>query len=226
MSKSHGILVASDKNQEWLLKWWWERYTRHNNYPVAFVDFGMTPEMADWCKEKGDLIPFSYSIHPSSNKKIVAETERIYGNEVVSVRNCWFKKPLAFTLTPFDKTVWLDLDCEVLGSLAPLFTYKNLALAKEIKNPLLYNSGVIVFEKNSPLIKKWAKESEKASERYIGDEELLSFLIHSKNIKVDELPPEYNWRMCKGLNINAQIIHWVGKWGKEIIKNFGGLPSI
>ncbi len=226
MDKSHGILVASDKNQEWLLKWWWKRYIRHNNHPVAFVDFGMTHEMAEWCKEKGSLIPFSYSIKVSSHKKILNETQSIYGKEIINTRNFWFKKPLAFTLTPFEKTIWLDLDCEVLGSLAPLFAYKNIALAKEITNLSLYNSGVIVYKKNSSLIKKWAKESEKASEHFIGDQELLSFLIHTKKIKVDELPPEYNWRMCKGININAQIIHWVGIWGKEIIKKFGGLPSI
>ncbi|MBM3193073.1 MAG: hypothetical protein FJZ59_02425 [Chlamydiae bacterium] len=226
MKKTEGILVASDSHQEWLLEWWWEKYTKHNSYPVAFVDFGMSSKMALWCKEKGDLIPFSFEVAVSANEKIMTLAKNSYGDEITHTRSCWFKKPLATTLTPFDKTIWLDLDCEVLGPLDPLFTYKHVSLAKDIKEPNTYNSGVIVYKKNSPLIEKWAAASKNGSTNYVGDQNLLSFLIHSENIKIDELPEEYNWRMCQGININAQIIHWVGLWGKEIIKKFGGLPSI
>jgi hypothetical protein len=64
MSQS-GIIVGCDANQEWLLPWWWDHYCKHNSYPVAFVDFGMSEAALAWCQEKGQCIslpPYSYLI--------------------------------------------------------------------------------------------------------------------------------------------------------------------
>lgn len=234
MNKTQGILVASDHHQEWLLKWWWERYSKHNTYPVAFVDFGMSQEMRDWCKEKGELIPFPHPIKVKSNFKIIKMIEAIHTNKVSSPnttkmllnRNSWFKKPLAFTLTPFEKTIWIDLDCEILGSLAPLFAFESLALAKNVHKIFSYNSGVVVYDKNSPIIIKWARDAEKASEHFVGDENFLTYLILSENIKINELPPQYNWTVDRGLNIDVLIFHWLSPKGKQIIKDFGGLSFL
>ncbi len=51
-----GILIGCDQNQEWMLEWWWAHYSRHNCYPVAFVDFGMSQEAKKWCQSKGHWI--------------------------------------------------------------------------------------------------------------------------------------------------------------------------
>ena len=48
-----GIIVASDMQQEWLLPWWWEHYTRFNSFPVAFIDFGMSKERENGVKSEG-----------------------------------------------------------------------------------------------------------------------------------------------------------------------------
>lgn len=56
MNEPFGILVGSNARQEWLLSWWWENYRRHNNDPVSFVDFGLSAEKKEWCKERGRLI--------------------------------------------------------------------------------------------------------------------------------------------------------------------------
>ncbi|MBM3193072.1 MAG: hypothetical protein FJZ59_02420 [Chlamydiae bacterium] len=234
MKTTHGILVATDNEQEWILKWWWENYIRYNSYPVAFVDFGMSPEMVLWCKEKGALIPFTHSIEVRSNFKIRKMIEAIHTNKIsspetkkmLSNRNAWFKKPQAFTLTPFEKTIWIDLDCEILGSLDPLFAYNGLALAKNVHKIFSYNSGVVVYEKNCSLIQKWAMGAEKASEHFVGDENYLTFLILSENRKVNEMPPEYNWTVDRGLNLDVLIFHWLSPQGKKIIKNFGGLSYL
>ncbi len=47
---------------------------------------------------------------------------------------------------------------------------------------------------------------------------MLSFIIESDNVEIVELPEEYNWRMKHGISLDAVIIHWVGLWGKAVIK--------
>ncbi len=218
-----GILVASDKHGEWLLDWWWENYSRDNSYPVAFVNFGMSKERLKWCNEKGQVIEFAFLLSTGSNEEILRKAESLYGKEIHQTRNSWFKKPLALTLTPFKQTLWLDTDCEVLGPLSPLFKYNNLALAKTGAGSDEYNSGVIVFQKNDPIITEWAEAAKRDSSLYVGDQDLLSHMIFNKQLKVTELPLECNWNISRGLNTNALIMHWSGTWGKSIIKDFGGI---
>ena len=228
-----GVLVASDQGQEWLLEWWWKNYSRYNDYPIAVVDFGMSQEAADRFKKRGEVIPFCAQ----------QEVGRAgYEEEVEHLRKYWFKKPHALTLSPFKKTLWLDNDCEVLGSLEPLFAYEGLALAEELEwirsqdkkesreykrnlSRARYNTGVIVYEKGHPVIQEWAIHSQDSCDQFLGDQDLLWHLIQQKQIKVNELPQEYNWRMAQGINIEALIIHWVGFWGKGVIQKLGGLSG-
>ncbi len=231
-----GILVGCDETQEWLLSWWWEHFTAHNNIPVTFIDFGMSKASLSWCASKGDVIPLSSSLIPSVktslSEKRIAEWENQYGKEVWQARCTWFKKPEALLLTPYEKTLWIDLDCEVLGSLEPLFAYADgtaeLAIAREPNKGfdhehITYNSGVIAYHSASSLVKKWAEQVPSTTALYLGDQDLLSALIATEKPKIYELPPEYNWRMSQGLNLNALIIHWAGTWGKTYIKTHGGL---
>lgn len=53
----------------------------------------------------------------------------------------------------------------------------------------IYNSGVIVFQKNDPLIFEWAKQSIEKNELFRGDQDLLSQIIAEKGIRfVNYLP--------------------------------------
>ncbi len=54
-----GILTGCDQNQEWMLKWWWENYTACNQFPVTFVDFGMTASAKKWCEKHGTVTSFA-----------------------------------------------------------------------------------------------------------------------------------------------------------------------
>ena len=218
-----GILVASDKNGEWLLDWWWNNYSRENSYPVAFIDFGMSNEKLKWCSERGQTIEFPFTLKTTENKEFLEKAKAQYGNEIHAARNCWFKKPLALTLTPFKQTIWLDTDCEVLGSLSKLFNYKGLALAKTGIGSDEYNSGVVIYEKNSPIIQKWADNAVSNNANYIGDQDLFSHMVFNEQLKVTDLPFEYNWNISNGINENALIIHWSSTWGKTYIKKHGGI---
>src|SRR5579862_7309437 len=124
--QKNGIIVGTDLTQEWLLPWWWKHYSAFNAYPVAFVDFGMSDPVKDWCRERGELISlFVADVFVAEREEIdpalVKQMEEACGKEFWPSRHAWFKKPLACLQSPFVKSLWIDLDCEIRGQLDPLF---------------------------------------------------------------------------------------------------------
>jgi hypothetical protein len=211
---------------------------------VTFFDFGMTEEMSRWCAERGEVIPIELDpacIAPRSeiDQKLAKQWERDYGWRVWNARRTWFKKPLAFLESPYEKGIWIDLDCEVLGSLKPLFNKfkpsSDLALVRDydcdhlprLDPKVRYNGGVIVFKHGCSILQTLAEDALTKNHLFGGDDPLLSHLICAHRLEVQELPEEYNWRMARGMNLGAVILHWVGKGGKDYIRTHGGLkPSL
>ncbi len=229
-SLGKGILVAADKNLEWLLPWWWERYIACNSLPVVFVDLGMSEEKKLWCEERGTVI----SLQDSFSEKPIAEDlyakwKGCYGKSYDLARKAWFKKPAACLLSPFGQSLWLDLDCEVLDSVEPIFSYLQgekeiaVALGDFAESGAVCNSGVLVFKKDSFLMQEWASRALLESEKHWGDDSLLSVILRLSMEKTAILPEIYNWRVSRGLPLHAKIIHWCGEWGKSCIKKHGGL---
>ncbi len=227
-----GVLVGADISQEWLLPWWWENYKKHNDFPVAFFDFGMSDESKRWCREKGQLIPISIpAIFVKDKEEVQAliseHWEQHYGENFWQSRLAWFKKPLACSRTPFCNSIWLDLDCEVLRSLLPLFSMcrdaSKIAIVKDqlapVSNYPIYNSGVIVFRKDNLLIRNWAEQALAQNELFRGDQDLLSHLIKDQGFPVEELPYIYNWNVGCGNNSEAAICHWVGERAKNALRD-------
>lgn len=233
-----GILVAADERMEWLLPWWWARYSAHNNWPVAFVDLGMSHFGKTFCKEKGLLLSLeldkTFHPHPLYAEKWKAISTTVF----IENRKRWLQKPFAFLLTPFEQTLWVDLDCEVLASLSPLFALEgDLWLAEETEaaltkereaqiiheDEMLYNSGVVLYSSQSPLIQKLVPFVLEKGEQFWSDQHALSRLIYQEKATIGTLPEHYNWRMAQGLNLHAVIVHWVGSWGKEYIRQYGGI---
>lgn len=237
--KPKGIICGADQEQEWLLPWWWSRLRDHNDHPVMFCDFGMSEKALQWCRERGEVIPIVFDTSQVALKEevdpaLVQLWENCYTSTVWDFRHVWFKKPFAFLRSPFQRTLWLDLDCEVLGSIDPLFDMcsveSQLGIMREfILTDLprfhpraLYNSGVIVCEHGAPIIEKWAEGSVTMTHEFWGDEVLLSHLINTMGIYVNEIPGVFNWRVSQGININTIICHWIGGGGKVFIKQFDG----
>ncbi len=227
-----GVLVGADISQEWLLPWWWEKYKKHNDFPVAFFDFGMSAESKRWCRERGQLIPLSMpAIFVKDKEEVQAliseHWEEHYGENFWQSRLAWFKKPLACSRTPFYNSIWLDLDCEVLRPLLPLFTLcrdsSKIALVKDQLAPVstypIYNSGVIVFRKDNPLIRQWAEQALAQNDLFRGDQDLLSHLVNEGGFPVEELPYIYNWNIGCGNNPEAAICHWVGERAKAALRD-------
>ena len=233
ISAEKGILVGADSALEWLLPWWWKNYSRCNTLPVAFVDFGLTDWAKKFCEERGILIPldsFPAEVFASTN----LEWAKSYGESYERSRQGWFKKPLALIQSPFEITLWTDLDCEILKNLHSLFSLAKedsyLSLAREVSDHdssyPLYNGGVILYRKGTPILQEFAKKALIDAKIFWSDDRLLSFLIDRHKLSIDPLPSHYNWRMIQGVPGGAAIIHWVGEWGKNYIKTYGGISSL
>ena len=238
MKGGSGVLVAGDKEIEWMLPWWWHHYSKHNRYPVVFVDLGMSKTAKAWCRKRGKLLSLSCPKNLVIPKELIAKDqietwEKIYGDILWKSRESWFKKPFAMLQTPFEHTIWTDLDCEVTSSLTPLFqkahTHSGIAIARErryTQEEAGYNSGVIVYRKDSPVLARWAEKCHRENDRYLGDQDVLTDIINTEQVEIAELSDNYNWRMKFGVNFEAVIIHWCGLWGKEIIRRAVQNPSM
>lgn len=234
-----GILVGCDCNQEWLLSWWWEHYSKHNAYPVAFVDFGMSEKASAWCRERGQYISLPDEPIPlkklSSRRK--AQWEKRLGSGFWHTRPAWFAKPLAFLRAPFAFSCWIDLDCEVRGVLDPIFAILSfgteIALARESENTqkkdrkqnlifpdeISYNSGVIAFRNDAPIFQQWVEIARQHNDNFISDQNALSRAIYIHHPRLIELPSVYNWYSNQYPNPQARIVHYIGSHKLEILQS-------
>jgi hypothetical protein len=225
-----GILVGSDLTQEWILPWWWENYKHFNSHPVVFIDLGMSFEMKAWCKERGKTIRlFVADVFVAEKDQIdsqrIDEWEGRLGKTVWPSRNGWFKKPTACLQTPFNRSIWIDLDCEIRGPLSALFELADhpsgIAMAREnhevADQEPLYNSGVIAFRYGTPLFEKWADDAFDRNHLFAGDQNALSHQIFEEEMIIGEVPQIYNWSRLNPENPDAIILHWHGVHGKSEI---------
>lgn len=226
-----GVIVATDVVQEWLLPWWWEQYRKHNSHPVAFIDFGMSDEKKEWCRERGEFVdlPVADNFVKKQHEIELSQFGNLedLGQHYWVSRNAWFKKPLAFLQSPFKTTIWIDLDCEVRGPIGKLFDFADhpsgIGIVKEQLQTSpkisIYSSGVVVYQRGLPLIQEWADSAFSRNEEFLGDQDLLSQIIAENKLEVANMPFIYNWAVFYGANPDALIYHWGGEFGRFIIKN-------
>ena len=246
-----GVVVATDKHQQWLLPWWWSHYSNHNTFPVAFIDFGLSSEAVQWVKNRGIYVDMtSFNPHefviPPTNPDIKAKWESLFtpAEYLWTRRLSWFIKPFACLHSPFLHSVWIDLDCEVRNEITPLFNSLQLgteiALTRHSKTAqemnqdlgihlpeeINYSSGVIAFQKCSEIITYWVEETIRNNEQFIGDQESLSRAILVKKPLLLELPSEFNWLLGHGTNDHAVIHHYHGSWKQQIMEKVKRDPNL
>ena len=243
--KGDGVIVGCDANQEWLLSWWWLNYQMQNiEYPVTFFDFGdMSSAAKEWCKKRGLLksLP-NVDIEKLIIKKEEVSTHRaeIWESHLIldvwKARSAWFKKPFACLHTPYERTIWLDLDCQVHRSIAPLFPFcdtpHKVSMVKEpefilqihresgevLKGEIEYNSGAIAFKHGAELISDWFKMCLESNAILRGDQEAFSRMLHEKGVIITPFPEHFSQRACYAdaikdvypRNQAVIILHWCG----------------
>ena len=212
-----GVVVGVAPSQAWMLPWWWDQFARHNpRVPVAFADFGLGAAERAWCAERGTLI------------------------DLVDVpATGWFRKPLAILRAPFQRILWLDLDTEVRGAVAPLFACAERPLAIAARPSTLEGScahehrygwftmlppearawctGILVTAHGNPLVCEWAQIALADEADYRGDNEMLAVLAHCRPGAVVEIDPALassTFRDCT----DAVVVHWRGPVGKQRIR--------
>lgn len=249
---SHGIITGCSNSQEWLLPWWWMHYQMHNSeYPVTFLDFGdMSPNARAWCNKRGSLLTLpAKEIESFIAARDAVPSERFNNWEkhknldVWAARKEWFKKPFACLASPYEKTLWIDLDCQVRNSLTPLFTFTSstpydIALTKEpdavmkvhrdsgdlLEGEIEFNTGVIGFEHGSPLVQEWARQCLENSHFLRGDQEVITRHLFNEGIRIAEFSDKYVQRGSFSEETNTFspvapsniILHWCGSYQKYI----------
>lgn len=207
---TQGILLGANIQQEWLLHWWWQHYARCNDFPVAVADFGLSRTAKEWIAKRA---------------KVVSLPEKVNQLPIL------IRKPSALLASPFKHTLWLDLDCEVKGSLEPLF--QTLLLGVEIafvregekahsylrskgllkKTQLSFNTGVLGIKKSAPLLQRWAS----ACKTHTEDQYALTYALYQEKTSFIEWPYAYNWPHEAEPNPNALILHYHGLLGKKTL---------
>lgn len=232
-----GIIVGCDANQEWLLEWWWRHYSKHNAYPVAFFDFGLSESGLRWCRKRGAVLslPPLPPLKPVSQNKRKIWEERA-GSGIWPFRAAWFKKPHAFLRSPFPFSLWIDLDCEIRGNLEPLLNAlalgADIALVPEPENvqkndreqgitfpdEITYNSGIAAFRQKSSILSQWADLCFHSNDEFMGDQNALSRAIYLHRPPLASLPNLFNWKMDQGFQNEALILHYISRWKLDLMK--------
>lgn len=226
-----GVICGVDCSQFWLLAFFLDRYFFFNNFPITIFDFGLNSWQKSWIESRYSLRTID-CIDGFIKDESEVDTEKQmlweknHGLEFWSYREKWFKKPFACLKSPYQKTLWLDVDCEVLGSISGLFDCLegvcDLAIAEDPKQSeqpyRIFNSGVIAFKKNSKVISLWAERSLVLNDCFRGDQDILSFLINEGKFAPQIIPEIYN---CSYLSENVKkciILHWMGSAAKNLLR--------
>lgn len=243
MSSAHqedGVIVGTSQRQEWLLPWWWMHFRLFNNHPVTFVDFGdLSTAAIEWCKKRGHVFHLDLEDTFMAQKKDIDPEQAVLWEKmqpnVWALRFTWYKKPFALLLSPYKRTVWLDLDCQLRGSIQPMFELceneggfaaasehqpsqmLNLERGMIAPGQTMFNAGVLVFHQNSKIVKEWAERSIDQNRIHCSDQQLLATILNSKKYPFTTLSPLYNWTADRGGIPEAVILHWWGDNGKKCI---------
>jgi len=222
-ASGRGIMVAFNKNMEWMGEWWWDNLRRHVDVTtqVAFVDLGMTPAMRKWCENRGRVIDFTWSpIAPDGRKK------------TFRVEHGW--KPFALFKSPFKETLFLDVDCEVVDEVMFAFDHlgkHDFAIAKDqlfhslkalpelLPGEVMHNSGVLVVRQGSKIVEEWGKAIVDVGVDgwRNNDQPILNKILTLSGLEYAELPAEYNllspyaenWKSrCTAENVTSpKVLH-------------------
>jgi len=207
----NGFVTAADKNQEFMLDWFWANFIKFHDpekTPMLFIDLGLSKERRVWCEERG-------VVH-----------QNVYETQLSKAH--W--KPICLTASPWAKSIWIDLDCEILGNIESYFNYidNNVVVtldpynpwAVKFKNPPIA-AGLIGYQHASSIISEWAQTLISRPAEYRDDQFCLNELYTKRQQDFYIAPSRFQRLRLEeeGIRDDALIIHWTGSEGKQIIKS-------
>lgn len=206
-----GIVIFSTQESEWLIPWFLRNLRRHHSdLPVVLFETDLSTEVL------ATVEAFKVQI-------------RTY-DPSHQFPHPWFHKPFVLQQSPFTRTVFLDLDCEIRTPIPELFQWcdKGIVLGRDLhpmrqyrklfRNDFFFNSGVIGAQRGNPVIDLWCDATRKLFADLRGDQEILNLTLVEHEIPVIVTPDHYHQMRLDGEHPAAKIMHWTGPSGKEIIK--------
>lgn len=203
--KVNGILVGFDFHHEEMALYFLRRYHRFTKTPIAIADFGVTEKF--------------------KNEFLVPITEQkgtpLYRAPIITVQaegvKGWHLKPFAFAQSPFDRTMWMDVDIVIrkdpaqlldqykqgfVGSADPYMPSAWLETPNtnaapwtnfQVKPMTVIGTGCFVADTHSPLISEWCRIIQENPKRFRGDMEALATLIRCGWTAKPEFKPVVVW---------------------------------
>ena len=217
------ILTGCDKNTEWQLPWFIEKFRNKcagTECKLVIADFGMTKKM----RQQADLFA-DWVIDFQSDEG-------------------WFGKVRLFerchTFFGDTKICWMDTDCEIRRLPTGIFDcIEPNKITMCVDRPWTengspwtpqgnfgpwYNSGVVAWQGRPQVLVSWLQECEKGDHR--GDQEALYHYLNQdagrRVTHIVEAPAKYNKLRLDLLQKrgpeNPVIMHWTGQKGKDEIR--------
>jgi len=129
---SASFITGVDSNHEWMLEWWFNNIRKHSDIPITICDFGMSDKMSNWA----EMTASHFIKYPKHHKC------------------AWFYKSQCLLDSPFEKTCWLDADCQVLTNIDDIFKYAHegkLGLTRDVgRGKGWWATGVVVIKETIP----------------------------------------------------------------------------
>lgn len=197
---SKGILIGGDDRAAWQIPLWYEAYREHCTLPVAMADFGLSANSLSLCLDCGFQV-FDVGV----------ECGRGY-----------LGKPVAIRKSPFDWTLWLDLDCEIRSEVEGIFDEVPTGFGVTRMDDRYSNAGVIVARRDNDLLASWVVASLVAAEDEL-DEAILNRLIDTRMYEFDVLDRKWNRGGPDPEDVECFIFHYFGPRGKTRLAEKHGI---
>lgn len=200
------FITGCDSNTEWMLPWFVKHYMKHNNTPLLFADFGVSPEMRTWVQISG-----------------IAEVVNVNKQNT----NGWFLKPQSMINSPSKYTCWIDTDIHILGDMSGVFdsvVAEKLSMVEDKpwskrRKQIWHNSGVVAFKNKPKILLDWEVQCRLNGK--VGDQEILHEMVGQGINRlrfIENLNNKYNWLRIQLLdgqdNPDKIAMHWTGYKGK------------
>jgi hypothetical protein len=212
------FLTGCDEKTEWMLPWFLENYSKWNNTPLIFANFGVSKDCLKAIKDKSKNNPIKHIVDMTKHKE-----------------KGWFKKPKsmldASELSEY--TCWIDTDFEILSDMSSVFNYveeNRLGMVEDKpwsarRGEVWHNSGIVAFKGTPLILHQWVGLVR--TKPSVGDQETLHEMLKEhplqRMIYITSLPNEYNWLRIQLLDgqdsKKKKAIHWTGYKGKDKIRS-------
>ncbi len=197
MKLSKLVITGCDSKSSWMLPWFKENYSKHNDIPLHVFNFD-DYDQEGWFNKTAVMLEASKMadqvVWLDTDCEVRADISKIFNYiEPTRISMC-VDQP--WTRRRGERGTW-------------------------------FNSGVVGFSGISPILSEWNRYITDKLTNEVGDQEVLNWMLGGDTLRelthIRELPNTFNFLRLQiqdkdpGYTM-AHIVHWTGPRGKAIIK--------